>query len=163
MKPEQKKKINDVRLDIDTWLGLNEGPMPREYVVEIHQRLLSAISQESQPEYKAGIDLDRAIAGVIGLVCTQRVLGSSNIEFYVDPRSGTNTVPRMFKPSTDLNDAFYAAEKVAANEYGEWALSTYIGVSERGWTCSLRDDSERAFATTPALAICAAILKVERT
>lgn len=115
-------------------------------------------------EIKAGLDLDRAIAGVIGLICTHRVLGS-DIEFYVDPRAGANEVPRMFKPSTDLNDAFQAAEvaglfdvvrngpevHLAKTIDGEWEILT--GGSEMGYVT--RKD-------TPALAICGAILKLSK-
>jgi len=43
-------------------------------------------------EIKAGIELDRAIAGVIGMTCTHRALGTE-IEFYADPRC-PREVPR---------------------------------------------------------------------
>jgi hypothetical protein len=108
-------------------------------------------------EIKEGIDLDRAIAGVIGLICTQRVLGS-DIEFYVDPGAGTLAVPRTFKPSTNLNDAFHAAEKVELFP-GRW-----LGTLVTGWTIMELHTQNvvgpEDGCSTPALAICAAILKV---
>lgn len=101
-------------------------------------------------EIKAGIDLDRAIAGVIGLICTQRVLGS-DIEFYADPRAGTLAVPRTFKPSTNLNDAFDAAE--AAGMFLE------LQRLSSGWMASTHAMKGKcANGETAALAICAAIL-----
>jgi len=68
-----------------------------------------------------------------------------------------------FRPSTDLNAAFAAAEKAAASKqgFGEWDMSTYIGRDERGWSCQIGDTTERSFEATPALAICAAILKLK--
>lgn len=58
MNSKQIKQVNDVRLDVDTWLTLNEGPMPRETVGEIHDRLLSAIRTKSQLKIKEGPELD---------------------------------------------------------------------------------------------------------
>ena len=65
MNSKQIKQVNDVRLDVDTWLTLNEGPMPRETVGEIHDRLLSAIRTKSQPKIKEGPALDIAVAKAI--------------------------------------------------------------------------------------------------
>jgi len=111
-------------------------------------------------EIKEGIELDRAIAGVIGLICTQRVLGT-DIEYYAVPRDGTHAVHREFKPSTNLNDAFYAAEAVANDFYGSVELPPCITVDNRtGWRCTI-EDSPEGRGRTPALAICAAILKVK--
>lgn len=120
-------------------------------------------------EVKEGIDLDRAIAGVIGLICTQRVLGS-DIEFYVDPREGTNAVPRTFNPSTNLNNAFYAAEVTGlflgcshilghgslVNPDGPWWVN-----HTRYRDDELSDYSQVGSGATAALTICAAILKLE--
>jgi len=67
--------------------------------------------------------------------------------------------------STDLNAAFAAAAKAVEQEWDEgernWEMSTYLGCDERGWTCSLGCNEHRVFAPTPALAICAAILKLK--
>jgi hypothetical protein len=110
-------------------------------------------------EIKEGPELDRAVAQAIGLICTHRVLGS-DIEFYVDPQDGTDTVPRTFNPSTNLNDAFRAAEAVAKDFYGSVELPPCITVDNRtGWRCTI-EDSPEGRGKTPALAICAAILKV---
>lgn len=112
-------------------------------------------------EIKEGIDLDRAIAGVIGLVCTQRVLGS-DIEFYADPRAGTLAVPRTFKPSTDLNDAFRAAEAAGLFDGTRDGPEVHLAKTIDGMWEILIGGSEMGYLTreaTPALAICAAILK----
>lgn len=130
-------------------------------------------------EIKEGIDLDRAIAGVIGLICTQRVLGS-DIEFYADPREGTVSdqrvgspaVPRTFNPSTNLNNAFYAAEVTGlflgcrhilghgslVNPDGPWWVN-----HTRDRDDELSDYSQVGSGATAALAICAAILKLEES
>jgi hypothetical protein len=109
-------------------------------------------------EIKEGIDLDRAIAGVIGLICTQRVLGS-DIEFYVDPRAGTNAVPRTFKPSVDLNDAFQAAEM----SFRDYTIKK-LGTDKYEFECYFKGDDGRSRCgeyASPCLAICAAIMKLE--
>lgn len=111
-------------------------------------------------EVKEGIDLDRAIAGVIGLICTQRVLGS-DIEFYVDPRAGTNAVPRTFKPSTNLNDAFQAAEVT-----GVFSNYRVLRKNRHHWEVyEIGEDLDRVVSSgeTSALAVCAAILKLEES
>lgn len=104
-----------------------------------------------------GIELDRAIAGAIGLICTQRVLGS-DIEFYVDPRDGTSAVPRAFKPSTDLLDAFSAAfQSGLINNY------RVLRMNRLQWEImEIGDPLEKVISIedTLPLAICAAILKV---
>jgi hypothetical protein len=115
-------------------------------------------------ETKEGIELDRAIAGVIGLGLPRRVL-DSYIEWYVDPLDGAI---RQFKPSVDLKDAFYAAEKAGlfigcSHILGRGSVSEPNG---HWWVHHTRDrddelaeESEIGSGATPALAICAAILK----
>lgn len=114
-------------------------------------------------EIKEGIDLDRAIAGVIGLICTQRVLGS-DIEFYVDPRDGGREVPRTFKPSANLNDSFRAAEAAGLFTAYRDGPEVHLAKTIDGQWEILTGGSEMGYLTreaTPALAICAAILKLE--
>ena len=131
----------------------------------------------SMIEIKPGPELDKAVGDAIGDAYRpshdweQTGLFDERMSLYrcrkcgdlaleesePDPEPGGCITPY----STDLSTAFAAAERVASSEYGEWSLSTYVGSDERGWTCSLRDDTERAFAPTPALAICAAILKLK--
>ena len=111
-------------------------------------------------EIKEGPELDRAVAEAIGLICTHQVL-YSDIRFWADPRDGTNTVPRTFNPSTNLNNAFHAAEVVGLfndshrvihkdNEDGTWEVADIFANIE----------VILASEDTPSLAICAAILKV---
>lgn len=98
-------------------------------------------------EIKAGPELNRAVVEAVAVPdAVQPALTVLN-----------------FSPSTDLNAAFAAAEAAAsgARGFGDWELSTYVGYNEKGWTCQIGDCTERAFAPTPALAICAAILKLK--
>jgi hypothetical protein len=111
-------------------------------------------------EIKSGPNLDRAIAETIGMRSDHRVPGS-DIEFFIDPRA-PREVARTFNPSICLNDAFYAAEAIglfnteldgpevhlAKTIDGKWEILT--GGKEMGYV---------AREATPALAICAAILK----
>jgi len=113
-------------------------------------------------EIKEGPDLDLAVAEVIGLVCQAMVLGNG-MQFFFDPRDPLPGL-RTFLPSTNLDDAFRAAEAVglfnvvrdgpevhlAKTIDGQWEILT--GGSEMGYI---------AREATPALAICAAILKVK--
>ena len=117
-------------------------------------------------EIKAGLELDRAVAGLIGLTCTHRVLGSDE-EYYVDPRDGTPAIPERFQPSTDLNAAFAAAEAVGLFEKyhlccGEWEGSRLWEINEfltDGFV--VEDEIVLASGPTAALAICAAILNLK--
>ena len=110
-------------------------------------------------EIKAGLELDRAVAGLIGLTCTHRVLGTDE-EYYVDPRDGASAIPRRFQPSTDLNAAFAAAEAV-----GLWEDKYFLAPIGSIWRCYQLDWGyvNISDAATPSLAICAAILKLGAT
>lgn len=67
---------------------------------------------------------------------------------------------KPFNPSSDLNDAFHAAEAVTKDFYGSVELPPCITIDNRtGWKCTIEDFPEGR-GRTPALAICAAILKV---
>lgn len=97
-----------------------------------------------------GPELDRAVAEAIGLVATHRTIDGRT--WFVDPRDGTLAVPIEFRPSTDLNHAFQAAEMAGMflelNRLADsWQAHTY---AMNGKSCT---------APTPALAICYAILK----
>ena len=106
-----------------------------------------------------GPDLDRAVAEAIGLVCTHRVLGSG-LQFFSDPRDPLPGL-RAFQPSTDLNDAFHAAEETGLFE-GRW-----LGRLVTGWAImdleTMNVVGQDRGCSTPALAICAAILKCAST
>ena len=101
-------------------------------------------------EIKPGPELDFAVAKVAGF----DVIGNEieDDEVWVDNEDGRTS--RMFRPSTDLNAAFAAAEK--AGLFDDWLLTK----GKEGWY--FQDHSERYMegikAPTPALAICAAIL-----
>ena len=100
-------------------------------------------------ELKAGPELDRAVAEAVG----------GNCGFY------------LFRPSTDLNAAFAAAEKVGL--WGDWVLTDQylpdLSEIRNGWgiwefeqlaSAICGGDGDPAIVhSTPALAICAAILK----
>lgn len=109
-------------------------------------------------EIKEGLDLDRAVAEAIGLNMCYSIDFAG---FFVDPREGTSAVPEEFSPSRDLYDAFKAAEAVAKDFYGSVELPPCITIDNRtGWRCTI-EDSPEGRGKTVALAICAAILKVE--
>ena len=96
-------------------------------------------------EIKAGPELDQAVAEVLGLTW-----------------AGEPCVPKF---STDLNAAFKAALEVCDAGFG--VNTAFFGSWER-FQCVMsvgREDSQRQVETeapTPALAICAAILKLKK-
>lgn len=110
-----------------------------------------------------GPELDRAVAEAIGLVPVALVL-DSGMQFYQDTR---DPLPGLilFNPSTNLDDAFRAAElaglftvlrdgpevHLARTIDGQWDILT--GGTEMGYISR---------EPTPALAICAAILERKR-
>lgn len=103
-----------------------------------------------------GPDLDRAVAEAIGLVCQAKVLGS-DVQFFSDPRDPLPGL-RVFQPSTDLNDAFHAAELTGL--FDEWTIGKFSNPPRSGWGIEGDDSPDCNLYDTPALAICAAILKV---
>ena len=127
----------------------------------------------NEVEIKQGPELDRAVAEAVGLESPIYFGGSCLItpREWDEIRGIEHTTCEgdvaciSFEPSTDLNAAFAAAEKAVSQEWAEgersWELSSYVGHDERGWTCSLGCDEHRVFSPIPALAICAAILKLK--
>lgn len=108
-------------------------------------------------EIKAGFDLDMAVAEACGLT----VSGSYDHDL---SRNVCLLLPsvKSFDPSTDLNDAFYAAERVASDHYGCVELPPCITLDNRtGWKCTI-EDSPEGRGKTAALAICAAILALSK-
>lgn len=93
-----------------------------------------------------GAELDRAVAKAIGM-------GWWDVDGYV-----SYDVPRYSK---DLNAAFAAAERVGlfdGNQLGKWTPWEYCVIS----SCEKPDERDIiGRAATPALAICAAILKLK--
>lgn len=124
-------------------------------------------------EIKAGPELDRAVAEAIGIELHARY----GVSQFVTMRewlalTGAKQCPEceeggsfhemvtQFEPSIDLNTAFAAAEKVGlwkecgyCQASGQHVISKTIPV--KSW------DDTIAHADTPALAICAAILKLK--
>ena len=110
-------------------------------------------------EIKEGPELNQAVAEAIGLVATHLTLDGR--AWHVDPRFGTKAIPVEFCPSTDLNDAFAAAEIVGVfRRYaycgapGRHVLSETVPVAS--W------DDVIVHEDTPALALCAAVLEVAK-
>ena len=74
---------------------------------------------------------------------------------------------KLLRPSADLNDAFFAAEKFGLFDTSKHDFCLWYGENLGGWIVghlvpardALRVQS-RFTGTTPALAICAAILKL---
>lgn len=83
-------------------------------------------------ELKAGPELDRAVAEAVG----------GNCGFY------------LFRPSTDLNAAFAAAERALKQD---WQLT--CRKPDEWWMIPGGFNQTPSIAPTPALAICTAILK----
>ena len=114
-------------------------------------------------EIKPGYELDRldrAVAEAIGW----KHLDDEQHEGI--PPMGAHKYLPIPNYSTDLNAAFAAAETAVQGAWDEdqrgWEMSPYVGCTGRGWTCNLGCDEHRAFADTPALAICAAILELKK-
>lgn len=120
-------------------------------------------------DIKAGLELDRAVAEAIGWKRTEKKVMSNAVdECFGTTISGwwdgdeymSCDIPTF---STELNSAFYAAEKVGL--FHEAWLTQDSNTSQFN-VCF--DDShggptygETVAASTPALAICAAILKLQ--
>ena len=113
-------------------------------------------------EIKAGQELDVAVAEAIGMqyagyyrrgpaYCLRGE--QTNLKSHVEV--GVN-----WNPSTDLNAAFAAAEKV--DLFGGCSLGLGHPDGRRVWIASSFDGIVSE-GTTPALAICAAILKLKGT
>ena len=125
---------------------------------------------------EAGAELDRAVAEACGPCVTEPVTAirckQTDLERVLESAPGggmiqiesaddIEVVSIGFHPSTDLNAAFAAAERVS----GYFAV-TKNDCSEGLWECKLSphdDICEWGRAETPALAICAAILKLKES
>lgn len=109
-------------------------------------------------EIKEGADLDRAVAEKIGLVATHKTIGSDHWLF-IDPRDGTLATPRYFQPSTNLRDAFIAADKVGL--FGDRHRVLRKETDETWEIAEVLASSEVIVSSeyNPRLAICAAILR----
>ena len=132
-------------------------------------------------EIKPGAELDRAVAEAVEPWCSVGMCASSGcIDIPAseigdtaesDPDvlavwkwDGERNWRKLPKFSTDLNAAFAAAEKaglfddpdvmVARDEVNQWRVVRHLG---------LRDWDTMAIQATPALAICAAILKLKES
>lgn len=125
---------------------------------------------------EAGPELDRAVAKALGWRRTIAVGPSVSVQAacgflcnaepeYVetgadDPRVPDKVIPKY---STDLNAAFAAAERVGLfDEYqiGKWNPREYCVIL----SCDQPDERDIiGRAETPALAICAALLKLKET
>ncbi len=122
---------------------------------------------------EVGRELDRAVADAIGLVyahrrhldkSTREILGGEKVGWWDGDKYVGHDTPAF---STDLNAAFAAAEKVGLFEdyvlrqhsNGLWAMC--IGVEDDG-RVEYINFTPNGYAT-PALAICAAILKLKES
>ncbi len=87
-------------------------------------------------------ELDKAVAEAIGMK-----------EWYA----------KRFYPSTDLNDSFWAAEQVGLFKCKQHDLALVRGGCPEHWFMSQGEDDFVGVseADTPALAICAAIIKLK--
>jgi hypothetical protein len=92
-------------------------------------------------------------------VCDKYVSGHWVYSKHFQQNEGDPCACEYFRPSIDLNDAFFAAEKVGlfdsshlAKGASGWGVRDY----DSGTGCNELSSDE----STPALAICAAILKL---
>jgi hypothetical protein len=145
---------------------LGPPPTPKERTMEI--------------EIKVGPELDRAVAEAMSLderwgfyACEH--CGAAHFDCYTVadwafcscPKPQDGPIPRLsladFRPSTDLNAAFAAARQVGL--FGDWLLGRHQGRHGRPCPWYFEDQSKRpmqgVLCATPALAICAAILKLK--
>ena len=117
-------------------------------------------------EIKEGPELDRAVAEAIGLLWTGPY-GSRRGGGQKFCWPGETVPPRYvdvggtWSPSTDLNAAFEAADKVGLfdkNKHDAILGKTSSGQWEIVWGT---DDEDTVTAPSPALAICAALLELK--
>ena len=129
-------------------------------------------------EIKPGPELDRAVAEAIGLQVEEYYLPSFCAVFLPDGKTadefGAKGVaasldsgerPVHWAPSTDLDAAFSAAEVVGLFGDGGACFSDKARHDNSGWMFCWGNESDGTgdcvVESTPALAICAAILKLK--
>lgn len=111
-------------------------------------------------EIKPGAELDLAVAeacGVKGWIESLRHEATG----YESPKrfvlsSMVDTV--FWEPSTDLNAAFLAAEKVGL--FDQWHIGKWSNPPQSGWGIEGDGSPVSGLYPTPSLAICAAILEL---
>ncbi len=121
-------------------------------------------------EIKPGVELNWAVAAAIGM----RWYGSRTIMEAWWHRDGNRCCEKLPFFSTDLNDTFMAADEIGLFEPQENTKKQGLWISLRrgpiGWTIVRGEMQHKAGASpegvlgkgdTPALAICAAILKLK--
>ena len=123
-------------------------------------------------ELKPGFELNALVAEAIG--CKVDFAGSDNPSCYTacgcKKREHNNSISHgpfiidvLKHFSTDLNDAFWAAEQVMDSSFSVDRHKDY-GIDKRtGWCAEINGHSFSTFDDTPALAICKAILKLKET
>lgn len=111
----------------------------------------------------AGPELDLAVLRAIGydgkiVEKYQQPDGSYKHRFVVVIGEENPTGRPIWQPSTDLNDAFLAAEKFGLFDGTGFART--LAKSDSKWTLVWNDYGDEAlpFETSPALAICSAII-----
>ena len=113
-------------------------------------------------ELEAGPELDAAVAKAIGIEGEMY-----DGEFFV--RLPGRMFRSEWRPSTDLNAAFEAAEKAELfgiethprDPYKHLSLDFVVGMWRMGYLSANCAQETLAHATTPAVAICRAILKLK--
>lgn len=118
-------------------------------------------------ELSPGPELDAAVAKAIGW--HRGTVDSDAMRFWWDDRGMKRAEHSKFHPSADLNCAFEAAERAGLFDRCDHILSRGSADDPRGpwWVnhtryrdSELSKESVVAAGPTPALAICAAILKL---
>jgi len=115
-----------------------------------------------------GSELDRAVAEAIGwsfrlpdMLGVTSILVSELLPCWYDP-DGKESLLGPPGYSTDLNAAFAAAEKVGLFDRLRTKAMLYQVYRDETWCVHWRHPGEQStFGATPALAICAAILKAQ--
>jgi len=112
-----------------------------------------------------GPELNRAVAEAIGCQLVQYSPYEKQHYVIMDEVPSTASVPVPFSPSTDLNDAFAAAERVGLF-LGNYCYLGPCSTVHGKWGIYEEDMSTLrkclAAAPTPALAICEAILAITK-
>jgi hypothetical protein len=103
-----------------------------------------------------GPELDAAVARAVGY----------DLPSYQDGRCSACDREYGWRPSIDLNAAFEAAEKALRSEYGDdwwhwFDLGLATGINGVEWRCTFIDRTAQVFCSTPAEAICRAILALK--
>lgn len=110
-------------------------------------------------ELQPGAETDKLVADAIGIpyLMVKKLDGSTACS-HVESGDGTFD---DFAPSTELNDAFWAARQMISSSFTLDWHETYRLDGKAGWCVEINGHCFSDFTDTPAMAICLAILNLK--